>query len=166
MNDRSDRKASGRQKARHGYASAIAASLGAEVVFVGVTMGLSQLQGKDPWHITRAPASLLVGPAATHPAGFHASDVALGLAMHLVLGVLVGVAYAELLRRFPLPPVVAGLLAGGLLYTLGTYVLPELFPYWFSPMEKGPRERGMAAATHALYGLAFGLLYGAFRKHP
>lgn len=125
-------------------------------------MGLAAAQGKDPWHVTRAPASLLIGPDAVHPAGFVAPDVALGLAMHAVLGALVGVLYAALLPRLRLSPVAGGLVAGGVLYLLGSWVLPTLFPVWLSAMSKAPVERLVAAATHAVYGVVFGLAYRAF----
>ena len=148
---------------RNDYGSGIAASLGAEVVFMAIMMGLSKAQGKDPWHITRAPASLVMGPAATHPPGFYAPDVTRGLAMHAILSVLVGAAYVELLKRSNLSPVAGGVITGEVLYTLGTYILPNVFPRWLSPMAKSKKERVVAAGTHALYGITFGLFYQALR---
>lgn len=143
------------------YAAGITASLIAEAVFIVMVAMVALLRGKDPWMVTRVPASFLLGPAATHPPGFVAGDVLLGLGMHLALAVLVGVIYAALLPRLGVSPIVGGLITAAALYGLGFWLLPLLFPTWLAPFRLPPTGRALQAVAHTVYGVVFGL---AFRK--
>lgn len=146
------------------YARAVAASLVAETVFVAATMAMAQLRGKDPWHVTRASASLVFGPAVASPPGFVRGDVARGLAAHVMYSVVAGGIYGALLPRLRLTPVQGGLVAGGVLYLLGSYLLPDVLGEWVAPMRKSPEEKAMAAVMHAVYGVVFGLTYGVLTE--
>lgn len=143
------------------YAAGITASLIAEAVFIVMVAMVALLRGKDPWMVTRVPASFLLGPDAVQPPGFVAGDVLLGLGMHLALAVLVGVIYAALLPRLGVSPIVGGLITAAALYGLGFWLLPLLFPTWFAPFWLPPTGRALQAVAHTVYGVVFGL---AFRK--
>lgn len=141
------------------YAAGVGASLVAEAVFMSMVAAVSWLRDMDPWAVVRMPASFLLGPSAVEPAGFVMGDVLLGLLMHMLLGVLVGVIYAALLPVLGLAPVLGGLLAGAVLYALGFWVLPLLFPAWLAPFWLPPSGRALQAVAHAVYGVTFGLAY-------
>ena len=144
------------------YAAAIAASLVAETAFVALMMALMAARGKDPWKITRASASLVFGPEVAEPRGFVPGDVARGLSMHVTYSMIAGGLYAALLPRLRLTPVQGGLVTGGVLYALGSYILPATLGDWVEPMKKSPKEKAMTAVTHAFYGVVFGLAYKKF----
>lgn len=135
------------------------ASLTAEAVFMVMVAMVALIRRNDPWMVTRVPASLLLGPDAVQPPGPVPGDVALGLLMHLLLGILVGVLYAVLLPRLGVSPVVGGLIAGGVLYAFGFWVLPLLFPTWLAPFWLPPTGRALQAMAHAVYGWVFGAAY-------
>lgn len=141
------------------YGAGVAASLLGEVVFMAMVAGTAALRGNDPWTVVRVPASFLFGPEAVQPPGFVTGEVAVGLLMHLLLGIIVGLAYAALLPRLRVSPVAGGLIAGGVLYALGFWLLPQLFPDWLSPFWLPPEGRALQAGAHVVYGLVFGLAY-------
>lgn len=141
------------------YSAGVAASLIAEAVFVAMVAMVSALRGMDPWMVTRMPGSFLLGPDAVQPPGFVSGDVLVGMMMHLWLGILVGLIYAALLPRLGLSPLTGGLLAGAVLYLLGFWLLPLLFPFWLSPFWLPPTDRALQAMAHAVYGVVFGTAY-------
>jgi hypothetical protein len=153
---RSERKGT---KRHPDYRAGITASLVAEVAFIGIMMGLMAARGKDPWKVTRASASLVFGPSVAEPPGFVPGDVAKGLSMHMTYSVIAGGLYAALLPRLQLTPVQGGLVTGGVLYALGSYILPGTLGDWVEPMKKSPKEKAMTAVVHAFYGVVFGLTY-------
>lgn len=141
------------------YRSGVLASLVAEAVFIGTVMMISAARGMDPWMVTRVPGSFVLGPSATQPPGFVPGDVLIGMLMHLGLGILVGLIYATLLPRLGLSPVVGGLITAAILYALGFWVLPLVFPRWLAPFWLPPTGRLLQAVAHAVYGGVFGLTY-------
>lgn len=120
---------------------------------------VSWLRGMDPWMVTRVPGSFFLGPAAVQPPGFVPWDVLIGLLMHLSLGILVGLIYTALLPRVGVSPVAGGLIAGAMLYVLGFWLLPLLFPVWLAPFWLPPMGKILQAVAHAVYGVVFGLAY-------
>ena len=141
------------------YQAGIAASLIAEAAFIMMVMMVAWARSKDPWMVTRVPASFLLGPDAVQPPGFVPGDVAIGLAMHLALGIIVGIIYAALLPRLGLSPLVGGLVTAAVLYGLGFWLLPQLFPEWLAPFWLPPTGRALQAVAHVFYGLVFGIAY-------
>lgn len=135
------------------------ASLTAEAVFMIMVAGVALMRGKDPWMVARVPASFLLGTDAVQPPGFVTDEVAVGLVMHLVLGVLVGVLYAALLPRLGVSPLVGGLITGAVLYLFGFWILPLLFPVWLAPFWLPATGKLLQAIAHAVYGLVFGWVY-------
>lgn len=145
---------------RPDYRAGVGASLMAEVIFIIMVAVVALVRGRDPWMVTRVPGSFLLGPAAVEPPGFVPSDVLIGMLMHLWLGILVGLVYAALIPRLRLSPVVGGLIAGALLYALGFWLLPQLFPERLAPFWLPPTGRALQAMAHAVYGLVLGYAYG------
>jgi hypothetical protein len=141
------------------YRAGILASLTAEAVFVGMVAMVALARGKDPWMVTRVPGAFLLGSDAVQPPGFIAGDVALGLLMHLLLGIMVGVIYAALLPLLEIAPMAGGLITGAILYAMGFWVLPLLFPAWLAPFWLPPMGRLLQAIAHAVYGWVFGATY-------
>jgi hypothetical protein len=45
------------------------------------------------------------------------------------------------------------------LYLLGFWALPLLFPVWLSPFWLPPMGRALQAVAHAVYGVVFGVAY-------
>lgn len=146
------------------YRAGVVASLLAETGFILLEGIISPLLGMDPWMVVRMPGSFLLGPEAVEPAGLVTGDVMIGLLMHLSLAVLVGVLYAALLPRLRVSPVTGGLLAGAVLYVLGFWVLPLLFPVWLAPFWLPPLQKAMQAVTHLVYGWMFGYAYQRLRS--
>jgi hypothetical protein len=122
---------------------------------------VAALRDQDPWKVVRVPASFLIGPDATRPAGFVTGDVVLGLLMHLSFAVVVGVLYARLLPVLGLSPLAGGLVAGGLLYGFGFWLLPELFPGRLEPFRLPPAGKVLQAVAHLVYGVVLGFAYRA-----
>lgn len=148
---------------RH-YRAGVYASLISEAVFMMMVAMVSLLRGMDPWMVARVPASFLIGPEAAEPSGFVVGDVGLGLAMHLILSVIVGLVYAALLPRLHLHPVAGGLMAGGVLYILGFWLLPLAFPDWLSPFWLPTTGKLLQAMAHAVYGVVFGMSYARLTR--
>lgn len=146
------------------YGAGIAASLVAETAFILMVMMVSWMRGMDPWMVTRVPGAFVLGPAAATPPGFAPTDVAVGLAMHLVLAIIVGALYAALLPRTGLSPIAGGLVTAAILYTLGFWALPLLFPGWLAPFWLPPTGRALQAVAHAVYGTVFGWTYGRLAR--
>jgi hypothetical protein len=141
------------------YTAGVTASLIAEAVFVAMVATVSALRGMDPWRVTRVPGSLLLGPEAVQPPGLVLPDVLVGMLMHLWLGILVGLVYAALLPRLGLSPLVGGLITGLVLYALGFWLLPLLFPAWLAPFWLPPTGRLLQAVAHLVYGAVLGWTY-------
>ncbi|MBW3570503.1 MAG: hypothetical protein KY467_05310 [Gemmatimonadetes bacterium] len=137
----------------------------AEAVFMMMVAMVSWLRGMDPWMVTRVPATFLLGPGAVEPPGFVPVDVMVGMGMHLALGILVGVLYAVLLPRTGLSPVAGGLVTGAILYGLGFWALPLLFPAWLAPFWLDPTGRALQAVAHAFYGWVLGVAYTRLARH-
>jgi hypothetical protein len=135
------------------------AALTAEAVFMTAVAAMASLRGGDPWKVVRVPASFLIGPDATRPQGFVPGDVLLGLLMHLFFGALVGVLYARLLQRLRLSPLTGGVLAGGILYGFGFWLLPALFPAWLEPFRLPLAGKALQAVAHVVYGVVLGLVF-------
>lgn len=150
--------------ARVNYSAGVMASLVAEAVFIVMAAMVSWIRGMDPWMVTRVPAAFLLGPAAVQPPGFVAGDVLLGLLMHLWMGILVGLIYAALLPRLGLSPVAGGLITAVVLYLMGFWLLPLLFPVWLAPFWLPPVGKVLQALAHAVYGVVFGLAYSRLRR--
>lgn len=143
------------------YRAGVAASLIAEAVFILMVAVVSLLRGMDPWMVARMPGSFLLGPEAVQPPGYVPGDVLIGLLMHLALGIIVGVVYAALLSRLGVSPVTGGLITGAVIYALGFWLLPLLFPRWLAAFWLPPPEKVLEAVTHAVYGLVLGFAYRA-----
>lgn len=141
------------------YRAAVVASLLAEAAFVAAVAMVSGARGMDPWKVVRVPGSFVLGPSAVEPAGFVAGDVVIGVLLHLWLGVAVGLIYAAALRTLDLRPITAGLIAGAILYALGFWALPLVFPGWLAPFWLPPIEKALQAMAHAVYGVVFGFAY-------
>jgi hypothetical protein len=141
------------------YGAGVLASLIAESVFLLMMAGIAWLRGMDPWRVTRMPATFIIGPDAVEPSGFVPEDVLLGLAMHLILSILVGLLYAFLLPRLGLSPLAGGVLTGILLYSFGSWILPLLFPNWLAPLWLPPAGKVLQLVTHMIYGVVFGLTF-------
>lgn len=145
--------------ARPRFAAGVGASLTAEALFIGVVAMVALLRGTDPWRVARMPGAFVLGPSAVEPPGPVPADVLVGLLMHLLLGILVGLAYATLLPRLGLSPLTGGLIMAVLLYGLGFWALPLLFPAWLAPFWLPPVGRLLQATAHLVYGVVFGLSY-------
>lgn len=143
------------------YRAGVSASLVAEVVFVAIVAAVALMRGMDPWMVARMPAAFLLGPAAVQPPGFVSGDVLLGLLIHLWMAVLVGLVYAALMPRLGVSPITGGLIAAAVLYAMGFWLLPHLFPRQLAPFWLPPLDRLLEAVTHVVYGVVFGL---AFRR--
>lgn len=148
------------------YRAGVYASLIAEAVFMAMVAMVSLLRGMDPWMVTRVPASFILGPDAVEPPGFVAGDVALGMFMHVVLSIIVGVSYAALLPRLRLSAIAGGLITGAVLYILGFWLLPILFPDQLSPFWLPAVGKALQAMAHAVYGVVFGLAYARLIRRP
>ena len=146
------------------YRDGVVASLVAEAVFIAMVMMVSWIRGMDPWMVTRVPASFLVGPGAVQPPGFVPDDVLLGMLTHLWLAVLVGLIYAAFQPRLGLSPVAGGLFTAALLYALGFWVLPLLFPVWLSPFWLPPMGKMLQLVAHAVYGWVFGIAFSRLTR--
>lgn len=141
------------------WAAGVAASLTAEAVFIAMVAMVSWVRGMDPWRVARVPAAFLMGPEAVEPPGFVAGDVLVGMLMHAGMGVLVGIIYSALLPRLRLSPLAGGLIAGAVLYLLGFWILPLLFPVSLAPFWLPATGKLLQAVAHAVYGATFGLAY-------
>lgn len=144
---------------RVSYSAGVVASLIAEAVFIGMVALVSWVRGMDPWMVARVPASFLLGPGAIQPPGFVPGDVLLGMLMHLGMGILVGLIYAALLPRLGMSPIAGGLITAALLYAMGFWLLPLLFPVWLAPFWLPPTDKLLQAVAHAVYGVVFGIAY-------
>lgn len=121
------------------------------------------MRGMDPWRVFRMPGAFVLGPDAVNPPGLVLHEVIVGLLIHLWLAILVGLVYAALLPRLRVSPVQGGLIAGALLYALGFWLLPHLFPEWLAPFRLPAVDRALQAVAHGVYGAVFGAAFQRFR---
>lgn len=82
----------------------------------------------------------------------------------LGLGIVVGLLYALFLPRTGRSPVAGGLVAGAILYVLGFWALPLLFPAWLAPFRMPLAETALEAVLHAFYGWVFGASYARLSR--
>ena len=146
------------------YRAGVWAALGAEAVFIAVVATMAVARGRDPLMVLRILATFVLGPEAVQPSGSIGGAVAIGLLIHLLMSVVVGVIYATLLPRLRISPVAGGLITGAVLYTLGFWVLPLLFPAWLLPFWLPPTGKLLQAVAHAGYGWVFGRTF-AWLEH-
>lgn len=141
------------------FAEGVTAAFVAEAMFIAFMTTVAWVRGADPWTASRMAGALVLGPDAVEPPGLVAADVAIGLGLHVAMAVLVGLLYAALLPRIGVSPVAGGIITGMLLYLLGFWILPLLFPAWLAPFWLPPFDRLLQAIGHLAYGYAFGRVF-------
>lgn len=146
------------------YGAGVIAALTAEAAFIVMVTLVTLLRGMDPWMPSRMAGALILGPGAVQPAGFVAPDVAVGLALHAGMAVVVGLLYAALLPRVGVSPITGGIITGMLLYAFGFWILPLLFPSWLAPFWLPPLEKLLQAIAHIAYGVIFGWAYARLTR--
>ena len=129
------------------YLQGLYAGVIASVVMGAVAMMLTALTGLGFLTPLRLIASVLLGGGAMAGAG----AVVLGLAVHMMTGAGLGLAYAVLFGRSR-----AGLTTGAL-YGLGVWVLATLT---LVPLMAAPMPHLTFALAHLAYGLTLAALLG------
>ena len=135
----------------------------AGLVFLMLEMGLvAVLQGESPWGPPRMISAIIMGPdVLPPPATFDLGVISVALAIHLVLSILLGLAFGWLhsLLRMTLPTaLMIGAVFGLVLYFVNFYMFTAAFP-WFA-MARG----AISIFAHAMFGVALGWAYHVLAK--
>jgi hypothetical protein len=143
--------------------AAIWAAIIAGVVFLVLEMALvAVVQGESPWAPPRMIAAIGMGEGVLPPpATFDAGIVAVALAIHFALAIVLAVILAWGIARFGLglaASIVAGAVFGLAVYYVNFYGFTAVFP-WFA------MARGMIGiVAHAAFGAVAGGAYHALES--
>lgn len=138
--------------------SAVVAGLIAGAVFIALEMALvALLQGMSPWAPPRMIAAIALGEGVLPPPDtFDAGIVAVAMAIHFVLSVLLAVVLGWAISRSSLrltASVVGGTVFGLVVYFVDFYGFTAVFP-WFA-MARGT----ISIVAHAVFGAVLGGTY-------
>jgi hypothetical protein len=139
--------------------AAILAAIIAGAVFLVLEMAMVNLiQGESPWAPPRMIAAIGMGEGVLPPpATFNAGIVAVALAIHFALSIVLAIILAWGISRFELgmaASIIAGSVFGLAVYFVNFYGFTALFP-WFA-MARGT----IGIVAHAAFGAVAG---GAYR---
>jgi hypothetical protein len=136
------------------------AGLIAAVVFMMMEMGLVALTGDSPWGPPRMIAAIAMGEGVLPPpATFDLTVFMTAMAIHLLLSVVIGVAFAFAVRSLGLVmTLLAGAVLGLGLYVVNFYGFTEIFP-WFAMA-----RNAISIVSHIAFGVVLGLSYRQLAK--
>lgn len=131
------------------------AGLIAAVVFMMMEMGLVALAGDSPWGPPRMIAAIAMGEGVLPPpATFDLTVLMAAMAIHLLLSVVIGVAFAFAVSSLGLVmTLLAGAVLGLGLYVVNFYGFTEIFP-WFAMA-----RNAISIVSHIAFGVVLGLSY-------
>jgi hypothetical protein len=143
--------------------AAVSAGLIAGIVFMMLEMALvGTVGGQSPWGPPRMIAAIGMGEGVLPPpATFDMGIVMMGMAIHLILSILLGLVLGWVIshwRMSQITAIVAGTLFGVLVYFFNFYIMTAVFP-WFA-MARGT----ISIVAHAVFGLVLGWAYHAIAK--
>lgn len=141
--------------------AAIGAGLIAGVAFMMLEMVLVATAGEgSPWDPPRMIAAILMGESVLPPpASFDLTMFLVAMSIHLVLSVLLALAFALVADRAGWglgTAAVAGMIFGLVIYFFNFYAMTVIFP-WFA-MARG----AISIFAHLAFGLLLGYLYRRF----
>ena len=143
------------------YTAGVVASLFAEVVFTVLGVAISALRNEDVWSTVKMPGTLVLGSDRTQTGSLLTSEIGVGILVHVLLAVLVGMIYSALLPHLRISPISGGVATGLILYLLGLWILPAAFPHWLSSWRVPLIDLLIELGTHAIYGVVFGMTYSS-----
>lgn len=135
------------------------------LVIAVVSPALYSQPDVDGWSFLKAVSTLVLGDGAASPLfGFEAVPVFVGLALHLLIGVLAGAVLALLVGLLdidgPIPVLMSGMLFG-LVVFLGSYTAISLFS--LTAFETLPI--GTTFLSHVVFGMVTGLFLLSWSGH-
>jgi hypothetical protein len=146
-----------------GAIGGVAGGLALAALFLAQT---TFVPGLGLWAAPKMAYSLLAGPEAVRP-GFEAGPVLLGLAIHMALSMIYGLAFAWLAAEVPMDIGAMGALFGFSLYALNVVILPALavhrLGHFFPPTAA---LQACALVGHLVFGLVLAACYRVFRRLP
>ena len=145
------------------WKAAVWAGLIAGIVFMMLEMALvGTVGGGSPWAPPRMIAGMAMGEGVLPPpATFDAGIVAVGMAIHLLLSVVLGAVLGWIISRWRmnlLTAIIAGTLFGLVVYFVNFYLMTAIFP-WF-----GMARGAISIVAHAVFGLVLGWAYHAIAR--
>lgn len=137
------------------WKAAILAGLIAGTVFMMMEMGLVAASGDSPWAPPRMIAAMVMGKdVLPPPAPFDPVVMMVAMAIHLILSVLLALAFAVVASRLNLPLAVAlGAAFGLLIYLVNFYGFTGVFP-WFAMA-----RNTISIVSHVAFGAVLALAY-------
>ena len=135
----------------------------AGIVFMMLEMALvGTVGGGSPWAPPRMIAAMGMGEGALPPPpSFDAGIVAVGMAIHMILSILLAIVLGWMISHWRmnlLTAIVAGTVFGLVVYFVDFYIMTAVFP-WFA-MARGT----ISIFAHAVFGLVLGWTYHAIAK--
>lgn len=122
---------------------------------------MALVQGVNPWRPVYMIAGIVMGPQALQATGFDFGTAVVGVLVHLVLSVLLGLAISWLVHRFDMGAAVGtGAAIGLAIYLINFHVMTALFP-WFAEM-----RNWITVLTHLVFGSVAAGSYVALRHAP
>lgn len=151
---------------RIGLAGALAGLVGGLGMWL-VTVLLTQALDLDSWLQLKVIASMVLGSSVIGQAGFVAGTVAVGMLLHLVVAMALGVIFEIGFRNIArLPsdmgvPELAGLVFGLLIWLIVYFVIAPIV----SPVLLQIYAPAFII-QHIVFGIVTGLIYGILRPQP
>lgn len=138
----------------------VLAGLIAGAVFMMMEMGLVAMAGNSPWGPPRMIAAIVMGEGVLPPpATFDLTILMAAMAVHFMLSIAIGVAFAFLARRFGLVMAVGvGAVLGLGLYVVNFYGFTAIFP-WFAMA-----RNTISIISHIAFGMVLGLSWRVLAK--
>lgn len=138
------------------------AGLIAGIVFAALEMLLMALVlGANPWTPVYMIAGIVMGAEALAATGFALGTAVVGVLVHVVLSVLLGLAIGWLVHRFDMGmALMAGAVIGVAIYLVNFHVFVALFP-WFAEL-----RNWITVLNQIIFGMVAAGSYVALRKPP
>ncbi len=143
------------------WRAAIWAGLIAGAAFLVVEMGLVTVMGNSPWGPPRMMAAMVMGEGVLPPpATFDFPIVAVAMAVHMVLSIVLALIFALAVHRLGMArALVVGGVFGLVVYGVNFYGFTEFFP-WFAKA-----RNAVTIASHVIFGLVLAASYKALQRH-
>ncbi len=124
------------------------------LAIAGVGMSLSALRGTGFWSLPNGIAGIAVGPAAGAARDFGLVTLE-GVALHMVLSVVFGIATLFAIRRITKEYALTGIASGLVLWVINYYAIGSFIPGAHALAELNPVWMG--GMLHALFGAVTGI---------
>ncbi|WP_292935761.1 hypothetical protein [Noviherbaspirillum sp.] len=151
------------QRAPDWLAAGVAGFAAGAILMVLELLWSATAMGGSPWTTSHMIAAIAMGPDALRSMEFSTGIVATALAIHYLLGIVLGLILGAIIAPFHFDSsagmaLLVGAVFGLVVYLFNFYGLERAFP-WFAEMRGWP-----TLAAHLVFGMAAAEIYGKLER--